>query len=76
MGRFMSPDWAAKEEPVPYANMDDPQSLNLYAYVQNNPLNTVDPQGHQGVKILLNFAGQSAMRSPQAILFRKDGKTA
>ena len=50
MGRFMSPDWAAKEEPVPYANMDDPQSLNLYAYVQNNPLNTVDPQGHQGCK--------------------------
>ena len=25
MGRFMSPDWSAKEEPVPYATMDDPQ---------------------------------------------------
>src|SRR5271166_5223638 len=29
MGRFMSPDWSAQEEPVPYAKMDDPQSLNL-----------------------------------------------
>ena len=30
MGRFMSPDWSAKIEPVPYSKLDDPQSLNLY----------------------------------------------
>ena len=47
MGRFMSPDWSAKEEPVPYAKLDDPQSLNLYAYVRNNPLTRFDPDGHQ-----------------------------
>ena len=46
MGRFMSPDWSAKEEPVPYAQLDDPQSLNLYAYVRNNPLTRVDADGH------------------------------
>ena len=46
MGRFMSPDWAAQEEPVPYAELDDPQSLNLYAYVRNNPLTRVDEDGH------------------------------
>jgi len=46
MGRFMSPDWAAKEEPVPYATFDDPQSLNLYSYVRNNPLSRVDADGH------------------------------
>jgi len=46
MGRFMSPDWAAKEEPVPYATFDDPQSLNLYSYVRNNPLTRVDADGH------------------------------
>jgi RHS repeat-associated protein len=46
MGRFMSPDWSAKEEPIPYATMDDPQSLNLYAYVRNNPLARTDPDGH------------------------------
>jgi RHS repeat-associated protein len=45
-GRFMSPDWSAKIEPVPYAKLDDPQSLNLYAYVQNNPLSRNDPDGH------------------------------
>ena len=46
MGRFLSPDWSAKEEPVPYAKLDDPQSLNLYAYVQNNPLIRFDKDGH------------------------------
>jgi hypothetical protein len=42
----MSPDWAAKAEPVPYAKLDDPQSLNLYSYVLNNPLNRADLDGH------------------------------
>jgi RHS repeat-associated protein len=46
MGRFMSPDWSAKEDPIPYAKLDDPQSLNLYAYVRNNPLTRVDADGH------------------------------
>jgi RHS repeat-associated protein len=46
MGRFMSPDWSAKVAPVPYAKLDDPQSLNLYAYVRNNPLSRVDVDGH------------------------------
>jgi RHS repeat-associated protein len=46
MGRWMSPDWSAKEEPVPYAKLDNPQSLNLYAYVGNNPLSNADPDGH------------------------------
>jgi RHS repeat-associated protein len=48
MGRFMSPDWSAKVEPVPYSKLDDPQSLNLYAYVGNNPLTGVDADGHMG----------------------------
>jgi len=46
LGRFMSPDWSAKVMPVPYATMSDPQSLNLYAYVRNNPVSRVDPDGH------------------------------
>jgi RHS repeat-associated protein len=50
MGRFMSPDWSAQEEPVPYAKMDDPQSLNLYAYLRDNPLAGVDADGHGGAE--------------------------
>jgi RHS repeat-associated protein len=47
-GRFMSPDWSAREEPVPYAKLDNPQSLNLYSYVRNNPLSWRDADGHYG----------------------------
>jgi hypothetical protein len=32
--------------PVPYAKLNDPQSLNLYAYVMNNPMTRFDPDGH------------------------------
>jgi RHS repeat-associated protein len=46
MGRFMSPDWSAKVMPVPYAVLGDPQSLNLYAYVRNNPITRLDLDGH------------------------------
>jgi RHS repeat-associated protein len=45
-GRFTSPDWSEKPEPVPYASLNDPQTLNQYAYVRNNPLSLVDPDGH------------------------------
>ena len=31
---------------MPYSKLDDPQSLNLYAYVGNNPMMRVDPDGH------------------------------
>jgi RHS repeat-associated protein len=46
MGRWLSPDWSAKVMPVPYAKLGDPQSLNLYSYVLNNPLTHFDPDGH------------------------------
>jgi RHS repeat-associated protein len=46
MGRWMSPDWSAKSSPVPYATFGDPQSLNLYQYVRNNPLTNRDADGH------------------------------
>jgi len=46
MGRFMSSDWRAQAEPAPYSKLDDPQSLNLYTYVLNNPISGVDLNGH------------------------------
>jgi RHS repeat-associated protein len=48
IGRFMSPDWSAKAQPVPYAKLDDPQTLNLYGYLRNNPVGGVDADGHCG----------------------------
>ncbi len=45
-GRFISPDWSVKPEDIPYADLENPQSLNLYAYVRNNPLTNVDDDGH------------------------------
>ena len=46
MGRFMSPDWSPKPLPVPFADLGNPQSLNLYSYVGNNPLSRADSDGH------------------------------
>ncbi len=42
----MIPDWAAKATAVPYADFGNPQSLNLYSYVRNNPLSQADLDGH------------------------------
>jgi RHS repeat-associated protein len=46
LGRFLSADWSVVPTPVPYADFSNPQSLNLYTYVGNNPLNRTDPDGH------------------------------
>lgn len=46
MGRFMSPDYSAYPDAVPFADFGNPQSLNLYSYVLNNPLTGADPSGH------------------------------
>ncbi len=47
LGRFMTPDWAAKPATVPYAKFGDPQTLNLYAYTENGPVNKADADGHK-----------------------------
>jgi RHS repeat-associated protein len=67
MGRFMSPDWSAKVEPVPYAKLDDPQSLNLYAYVGNNPLTREDEDGHDfGQMAALYAESNQAVKDAEA----------
>jgi cell wall-associated NlpC family hydrolase len=69
MGRFMSPDWSERVEPVPYAKLGDPQSLNLYAYVMNNPMARVDVDGHLGSswdEFDLQQKGVDAQKAQQA----------
>jgi RHS repeat-associated protein len=50
LGRFTSPDFGGpmpnQPDPVPWADLENPQSLNLYAYGLNNPLANVDDDGH------------------------------
>lgn len=66
LGRFMSPDWSAKEEPIPYAKLDDPQSLNLYAYVRNNPLVGLDLDGHKPLDCSGNNASGAGCQASAA----------
>lgn len=56
MGRFMSPDPSG----LYYADLSNPQSLNLYSYAQNNPLKNIDPTGLDCV--YLNDAGTDVDR--------------
>ncbi len=50
LGRWITPDWAAKATAVPYAEFADPQTLNLYAYVRNLPTTRYDADGHENLK--------------------------
>jgi RHS repeat-associated protein len=45
-GRWLSPDWSSVLAPVPYANLNNPQTLNLYAMVADNPETFADLDGH------------------------------
>ena len=75
LGRFMSPDEftggpvsaygppdPAPPGALPYADITNPQSLNKYAYVYNNPLRYVDPTGHSCWKAI--FGGKCADDPP------------
>jgi RHS repeat-associated protein len=48
LGRWLSADWSAVPAPVPYANLANPQTLNLYAIVSDNPETFADLDGHCG----------------------------
>lgn len=48
MARTYNRWWARFNQPDPYDgsyNLADPQSLNRYSYVQNDPVNFIDPSG-------------------------------
>lgn len=68
MGRFMSPDWADKPTDVPYAEFGDPQSLNLYGYVGNNPMSKADADGHTSLAWLRVKAVKLAWAQERALI--------
>jgi len=68
MGRFMTPDWAAKPISVPYADFGNPQSLNLYSYVKNNPTTTRDADGHCGEDLCIVEGGAAIYIGGAALL--------
>src|SRR6266481_318670 len=63
LGRFITPDWSAIPVTIPYADLTDPQSLNLYTYVRNIPTVKVDADGHDGccsLSDVINFTAGAA----------------
>ena len=46
-GRWLSSDWSALPVPVPYANLTNPQTLNLYAMVADDPESFAELDGHK-----------------------------
>lgn len=53
LGRFLSPDYSPVDDgppdAIPFGSVSSPQSLNGYAYVDNNPLGGTDSDGHDCV---------------------------
>src|SRR5208337_3549219 len=45
-GRWLSADWSNVPVAVPYANLTNPQTLNLYAMVADDPESFADLDGH------------------------------
>jgi RHS repeat-associated protein len=54
-GRWLSADWSSVPAPVPYANLTNPQTLNLYAMVSDNPESFADLDGHYAFQTPLEF---------------------
>lgn len=50
-GRFLSAD----SQRIALRHLMNPQKLNKYAYVLNNPLNAIDPDGLEDIKVFVHF---------------------
>ena len=50
-GRWLSADWSNVPAPVPYANPTNPQTLNLYSMVSDDPESFADLDGHTSAQM-------------------------
>jgi RHS repeat-associated protein len=74
-GRFTTADRSEGPQPIPYANLNDPQSFNLYAYVHNSPLIYTDPDGRRpewvgglfGAAVVAGFEAHRQVKSGRSM---------
>ena len=62
-GRWLSADWSNVPAPVPYANLANPQTRNLYSMVADDPESFADLDGHAGWDCEPNSEKQKAALS-------------
>jgi len=71
-GRWLSSDWSATPVAVPYANLSNPQTLNLYAMVSDDPESFADLDGHSeeplGILNLITNIEETAQQTIDAIV--------
>ena len=58
-GRWLSSDWSTIAVPVPYANLYNPQTLNLYSMVADDPESFADLGGHTSYDPRPGFGSES-----------------
>ena len=62
MGRWMSPDWADKPEPIPYADLNDAQSL--IPQTETNPEEMTRKCAPPGQGLLIQLLTRHGPRDP------------
>jgi RHS repeat-associated protein len=75
-GRWLSADWSSTPVAVPYANLTNPQTLNLYAMVSDDPESFADLDGHccdwssawDAVKDETSFLGQEVVGAGKTLV--------
>jgi RHS repeat-associated protein len=70
-GRWLSADWSNSPVPVPYANLTNPQTLNLYAMVSDDPESFADLDGHESLESQRQAAVRQAWRQEQQLVATK-----
>jgi RHS repeat-associated protein len=63
-GRWLSADWSNLPVPVPYANLTNPQTLNLYSMVHDDPESFADLDGHENPNWTCNTTGRDCPPVP------------
>jgi RHS repeat-associated protein len=61
LGRFMSVD----PQRIAIRHLLNPQKLNKYSYVLNNPISSVDPDGMEEIKVFVHFTSQETLPKNQ-----------